>query len=86
MEVLYSDNFLKSAARLPEKLRQKLSQLVELVRENPFHPQLHTKHLTGELAGSLAFRITRDWRVKFRFVDPRTVQLLRVANRKDIYR
>lgn len=38
------------------------------------------------LAGLLAFRITRDWRVMFQFLDEATVQLLRVAHRSDIYR
>lgn len=86
MEILYHGNFLKSAARLPGKLQQKLGQLIELARENPFHPKLHTKHLGGELAGLLSFRITRDWRVMFQFISHGTIQLLRVANRKDSYR
>lgn len=47
---------------------------------------LHTKYLTGRLPGLLSFRITRDWRVIFKFNDAHTIQLIRVRHRKDIYR
>ena len=71
VRVVYGKNFLKSTGSLPQ--------------EKPFHPFLHTKYLTGGLAGLLSFRITRDWRVIFQFISPDTIQLLRVKHRKDIY-
>lgn len=86
MDILYSEQFLKSASRLPLKLRQRLGEHLELLKGSPFHPKLHTKHLSGDLAGLLSFRVTRDWRVTFRFIDARTIHVMRVANRKDIYR
>ncbi len=84
--VLYHKNFLKSVKNLPEFQQKKLSKLIEVLRENPFNPLLHTKRLTKELAGSLSFRVTRNWRVIFQFLNPGAVQLLRVKHRKDIYR
>ena len=82
----YSDSFLKSARKLPKEQQEKLASLIELLSDNPFHPQLHTKHLTGKLSGLYSFRITRDWRVIFQFVSPQELKLINVANRKDIYR
>lgn len=64
----------------------KLAKLIELLGENPFHPLLHTTRLTGDLAGYLSFRITRDWRVIFQFADPETLQLLRMKHRREVYR
>lgn len=86
IRVAYHQNFLKSAKQLPEFYQGKLAKLIDILRENPFNPSLHTKRLTGELAGFLSFRITRDWRVVFQFLTPDTIQLLRVKHRKDIYR
>lgn len=86
MQVVYHDDFLKSAARLPKSQQKKLANLIELMVANPYHPLLHTKRLTGELLGTLSFRITRDWRVIFQFLDPQKVYLLRVRHRKDSYR
>jgi len=86
IRVVYHRNFLESAKRLPKAQQSKLVKLIEILKENPFHPLLHTKRLTQELAGFLSFRITRDWRVVFQFLDPPTIQLLRVKHRRDAYR
>ena len=86
IRLVYHDRFLNSAKRLPLKTQQKLSHLLALFSKNPFHPLIHTKRLNGELIGFLSFRITRDWRVIFRFLNSDTVQLVSTANRKDIYR
>lgn len=85
MKVAYSERFLKSAQKLPVKEQNKLGKLLERLTENPFGPKLHTKHLTGRLSGLYSFRITRDWRVIFRFLSQTEVFLIDVAHRKDIY-
>ncbi|MGZ8843109.1 MAG: type II toxin-antitoxin system RelE family toxin [Pyrinomonadaceae bacterium] len=86
MRIIYSDAFLRSAAKLPTNQQRKLDQLLSVCSENPFDSRLHTKRLVGQLHGFLSFRITRDWRALFQFIDPETIQLLRVAHRRDIYR
>jgi len=86
ISIVYSKNFLKSAKKLSIAQQKKLACLMEKVQENVYHPLLHTKQLTGQLSGLLSFRITRDWRVIFKFVDVDTIQLLRVKHRKDAYR
>jgi len=63
-----------------------LDKLIQILKENPFHSSLHTKHLSGKLSGLLSFRITRDWRVIFRFLEPDIIQLIEAADRKDIYK
>jgi mRNA-degrading endonuclease RelE of RelBE toxin-antitoxin system len=86
LEIVYHERFLKSAAILSQNHREKLGKLIGHLRNNPYNSLLHTKQLTEPLIGLMSFRITRDWRVLFRFIDERTVQLIRVAHRKDIYR
>lgn len=61
----YHKNFLISAKQLPREYQEKLTHLLLLLEENPFHSLLHTKRLNGRLAGFLSFRIARDWRVIF---------------------
>jgi len=72
MELVYSDEFLRSAKVIPSPQQRKLARLLDVLREHPFHPSLHTKHLSGPLLGLLSFRITRDWRVMFQFMNPKT--------------
>ncbi|MBI2484184.1 type II toxin-antitoxin system mRNA interferase toxin, RelE/StbE family [Candidatus Uhrbacteria bacterium] len=86
MTISYGIRFLKSVRTLPNVQQKKLATLLELFQNNPYHPLLHAKPLTGELAGFYSFRITRDWRVIFRFDSPIEMVLVEVGNRKDIYR
>lgn len=86
VRVYYADNFLKCVKKLTEKQQAKLARLIVLLKENPYHPQLHTKSLSGEFAGIYSFRVTRDARVLFKFLSPDEIILIDVGNRKDIYR
>lgn len=86
MTIVFASKFLKSSEGLPLNIQTKLDQLIEVLSKDPYHPLLHTKQLTGNMTGYLSFRITRDWRVLFQFLDPKTIQVLRVKHRKDIYR
>jgi len=85
IEIVYSRRFLKSVKHLPLAQQKKLANLLVIFQEDPYHPFLHSKQLTGSLAGLLSFRITRDWRVIFQFLNPDKIQMLRAAHRKDIY-
>ena len=86
IRVLFGSNFRRSVEKTPKSEQRKLGNLLEFLQQNPYHPKLHTKPLTGDLSGFYSFRITRGWRVIFQFLDPETIQLLRVINRKDAYR
>ena len=86
IEIVYSARFLKLARKLPKAQTEKLAKLLETFQANPFYPTLHTKPLSGQLAGFYSFRITRDWRVIFQFLSPDQIQLLEVGHRKDIYK
>ena len=86
IEVVYHTRFRKSATVLSGKQRVKLANLIERLQKNPYDPLLHVRHLTEPLIGILSFRITRDWRVLYEFIDEGTVQLIRVAHRSDAYR
>ena len=86
MEITYSKNFLKSVKLTPKPIQRKLANLLEILRENPFHPSLHTKPLVGKLKGFYSFRTTRDWRVIFIFLNSNKIFLIDIAHRKDIYR
>lgn len=85
MTLIYTKRFLKSARKLPKNLQIKLAEQLKLLQQNPFHPLLHTKPLTGPLAGFYSFRITRDRRAIFQFETPEVIKLIEIGHRKDIY-
>lgn len=86
INIVYHRDFLKSAKNLPKTQQKKLAQLIQALQDNPFNYLLHTKRLANELTGFLSFRITRDWRCIFQFLNANTIFLLSVKHRKDIYR
>jgi addiction module RelE/StbE family toxin len=86
MEIVYSADFVKSVRLLPKSVRKKLADLLGILERYPFHPRLHTKPLAGPLSGFYSFRITRDWRVIFKFINSSKIFLIDAAHRSDIYK
>lgn len=86
MKIVYSRDFVKAAGGTPKPIQQKLAILLEILERNPFDEKLHTKPLMGKLKNFYSFRITRDWRVIFNFVNSNGVFLVNIAHRKDIYK
>ena len=84
--ILYTADFEKAAKRYGRVIRKRLDEALGLLEEDPFHPQLHTKPLTGPLKGYYSFRLGRDYRVIFVFRGESTIHLLRIAKRDEIYR
>jgi len=86
MKVVLDGQFTKSARVLTPKLHVKLDNLLFLLTQDTYHPLLHTKELTGSMAGFWSFRITREWRVLFQILSADAIQIIRVEHRKDIYK
>lgn len=86
MRLVYHPDFLKRAQRIPGAQQRKLAKLLTVLKNNPHEALLHTKRLSPPLMGLLSFRISRDWRALFQFIDEETILLVDVAHRKDIYK
>ena len=84
--VLYSARFWKQAARLPIAQQKKLSTLLSILQKDHFDSRLHTKDLEPPLAGTLSFRITRDWRGQVRLLGAPTLFCISVKQRQNNYR
>ena len=84
-KIVYDKDFLKDVGKLPIGEQEKLAELLERMAEDAFHPLLHTKSLSAPLQGMFAFRITRGYRVGFKFLTPDTIQLLAADRRDKIY-
>lgn len=84
--ILYSADFKKAAKRHGIIVLRRLDEALELLEEDPFHPKLHAKPLTGPLKGYYSFRLGRDYRVIFVFKGEAVIHLLKIAKRDEIYR
>lgn len=86
MKILLDSRIIEDTKKLPKKIQEKLARLLEILQNNPFHPLLHSKKLTGDLIGFLSFRITQEWRVVFYFQNIDTIKIVKIGHRKDIYK
>lgn len=86
MTIGYDRHFLKGVKKLPLAQQKLLAKKISWLTKNPFDTRLHTKQLSSPLEGIYSFRISRDYRVLFRFIDPENIFLLATKHRKDIYR
>lgn len=85
-EIIYGDDFSKDVRQLPIEISGRLSELLEILQENSFDPRLHTKPLGAPLQGLFSFRITKDYRVGFKFLADHTIRLLTADRRDKIYK
>lgn len=85
MRVVYDQKFLKELERAPSEIQNKADALLEPLKDEPFHPLLHTKKLKGPLYGLYAFRVW-EYRVIFEIEKPDIIRLLAIRHRKDVYK
>ena len=84
-EIIFDADFIRDVKRLPIAVQKKLSELLEILKRDSFHPLLQSKPLGVPLKSFFSFRITRDYRVGFMVPTPHTVLLLAIDHRSKIY-
>ncbi len=85
-EILYDKDFLRDVHALPVQYQKRLAKYIEILQDDIFDPRLHTKPLSTPLQGIFSFRITRDYRVGFKFRASHVIMLLAVDRRNMIYK
>lgn len=85
MKIIYAEEFKKKFAKLPKEIQKKYLGQEAIFIDNWRDGRLHTKKLTN-YSPAFSFRITRNYRVLFVFVETDVVMFSTVGNRKDVYR
>ena len=84
--LIFGKTFFSSIKKLDKGLKIKTDKQLKLLQQDPFHPKLHSKYLHGKLDNSYSFRVGKDYRVVFRFMQNRIIQLLTIKHRKEVYK
>ena len=90
--LLWSKSFLRAYKRTvlqhPE-IRTKIKSILEQLADDPFHPNLRSHKLKGELAGSWACSIDYDYRIIFEFVkstdSEEEILLITMGSHEEVY-
>lgn len=81
----YGKSFLSSIEKLDSKIQLKIQTKLAVLQQDPHHSTLHTKPLQGTLAGFYSFRVGRDYRVIFQFLEEKKILLLSAKPRGSVY-
>lgn len=94
MKTLNFSSSFKRAFRSKVKqnpdLEAKISQKLEILVNNPFHPSLKTHKLKGSLSGVWSFSIDYDYRIVFKFVTNKLsgeeeILLINIGSHDEVY-
>jgi len=78
----YSEKFLKSLEKLPERIIEKAGVKEKIFRENPFDSRLGTHKLHGKEKEVQAFWVDYNYRIKFIFLSDEEVLFLDIGTHK----
>ena len=80
-KIRFTRRFLKSFARLPAAVQEKIKKQIALLAENPRHPSLQSKPIQGA-TGVYAARVDQDYRMTYER-DADDTLVLRVVGKHD---
>ncbi|MDO8650508.1 MAG: type II toxin-antitoxin system mRNA interferase toxin, RelE/StbE family [Candidatus Berkelbacteria bacterium] len=83
MRLIKTADFKKDLKSLPKDILVIITKQEKIFLKNWIDSRLHTKRIK-ELKGVFSFRITRQYRVLFRF-EEETAVFFKIGHRKDVY-
>ncbi|MDO8582109.1 MAG: type II toxin-antitoxin system mRNA interferase toxin, RelE/StbE family [bacterium] len=84
MTIHVTPRFIKSYKKLPTRIQSAAEERRKLFIENPFNPQLKTHKLQGKNHECWSFWVTREYRIKFIFLQEKEILFLDIGTH-DIY-
>lgn len=88
-QLIYTDSYLKRAARFARKHPELLSQYEKTLRMlelNPHHPALRLHQLRGKLKGLHSVSINISYRITLEFYfSEKEIVLVNVGHHKEVY-
>ncbi len=83
MTIFYTEIFSKTLGHLPVGIKRIFTKQQALFVKNWRDARLHTKKLSG--MDLFSFRVTRNYRVLFKFSERNSVFFVSIGHRKNIY-
>lgn len=85
MIIVRTRQFKKKVPRLPNKVRQALTERLRIFMDEPFHMLLNNHSLHGSLRSYRSINITGDWRLIYEQHDKDIVRLIDIDTHSNLY-
>lgn len=86
IQIIFTKEFVKAYNKLSITIQIKAEKQGNIFSINPFHPSLKTEKLQPKNKEIWSFRIDKNYRVLFRFIDKNKVLFLTVGPHDWIYK
>jgi mRNA-degrading endonuclease RelE of RelBE toxin-antitoxin system len=86
MEIFTTDKFEIEYNKLPKSVQKKAQKQEKLFQNNLHHPSLHIEKLSPKWKEMWSFRIDKNYRIVFRFLDKDKVLFLNAGPHDWIYK
>ena len=85
IEILVTEEFIKRYNELPISIQKKAEKKEKIFRQNPFHPSLHTEKLEPKNRQVWSFRIDKEYRILFKFINGNKILFMTCGHHNWIY-
>ncbi len=85
MQPGYHKRFKKQYNKLPQKIKVKFTERLEVFKDNPFAPELNNHPLHGEYLGYRSINITGDLRAVYEIQDE-SIKFLFIDTHSNLYK
>ena len=86
MEIITTPEFELLFSQLPVGIKKKATKQAKLFCENPFYNSLNTEKLEPKSKQVWSFRVDKNYRIVFRFMEKNSVAFIAIGPHKWIYR
>jgi plasmid maintenance system killer protein len=80
-----TETFDKLFYRLSSKIKIKAAKKTDLFKNNPFHPSLRVEKLHPKKFNVWSFRVDKNYRIIFKFVEKDLVEFMLIGHHNEIY-
>jgi len=85
MRIFVSSKFKRKYKKLTKSVKTRAKTRERIFKANIFHPSLQTHKLHGKERKCWSYSIDNIYRIKFLFIDSRTVLYLDVGTHDEVY-
>lgn len=86
LRIFVTKNFERAFRKLPKSIQIKAEEKIQIFKRNIKHPSLNLEKLQPTRKNFWSFRIDKNYRVIFIFLEDKAVELRDARHHKDIYR
>ena len=80
-----TETFDKLFRKLGQKIQIKAAKKTDLFKKNPFHPSLRVEKLHPKKFSVWSFRVDKNYRIVFKFVEKDLVEFMFIDHHNEIY-